>query len=326
MSSKEMHSFLLLILSVFSITCQSHDNNSESMNIYDGRYSEASLMLENGKKLDLDLNNVMISSFFISNRNDIYFFDLLTARIHKYNVNSNEISNTGGFGSGPGEFAEEGIKILTYCGNEYFFAIDWYQARLQIFDLDLQLIKIVSLRGIPYDIICAGENRLAVQYSNYSRVDIISHEGVLYEELHPKIPYDNSKELRFRHFLLSENGIQYFTYYLKPVLLMVDRNGSLIKEIILSDLEPHKIHTAVRNINTLDDELHLFYNNINPNLSERERKLGHVFGMSDGEYRYSYRVPDRINNYQFESNNRLIALEDSLQSIVIYNFRIDENE
>jgi|GEM_PF-1199866 len=326
MNTKKLPFKILFVLSILSLSCQSQENKSESMNIYEGRYNEASLILENGKKLTPDIDDISISSFFISNRNDIYIFDLLTARIYKINMINSEFSYTGGFGRGPGEFLREGFKIITYCGNDYFFAIDWFQARLQLFDLDLQLINIISLNGIPYDLICIDDNKLAVQYSNDSRVDIISHDGVLHEELHPNIPYGNTKELQFRHFVLNEEGIQYFAYFFIPIFQMVDKNGSLMKELILSKLEPDEIHTAVRDINILDNEIHLFYNNINPNLAEREKKRGHVFDLSDGEYLYSYRVPHRINNYMFESNKRFIALEDSLKSIVIYNFRIEGNE
>ncbi len=306
--------------------CKLEDQIIESFNIYDGYYSEKSLILDEIKRVELDLQDHMISSFFVTSENEIYLFDRSVGMIYKMNENGHIKLKTGGIGKGPGEFVTENLASLTYCGTDIFFAFDWSQARIQVYDLELNLLHSIPLNSVPYDVSCVDDRRLAVLYGYMEKIDIISYEGVLYKEILPEAPFGESKEDVFRHFNYINQNIYALSYYFKPVFLLVNNKEQSQKEIILSKLEFQDVHFAVRKASELRDELHLFYMNINLDLSEPEYKVTHVFHKNDGEYLYSYRMPEQISQLHFISDFRIATLEDSLRTVAIYDFKIEDNE
>lgn len=304
-----------------------HDNQSvESINIYDGYYSEKILILEEIQRVELDLPDHMISSFFVTPENMIYLFDRSFGMIFKMDKNGHIKSKTGGIGKGPGEFVADNILTLSYCGTDIFFAFDWSQTRIQVYDLELNLLNIISLNSIPFDLSCVDTDKLAILYSYIPKIDIITFDGVLHNEILPDVLFETSKESVARHFTYINENNYALSYFFKPELLLFNREERRQKGFVLSQLESHDVITAIRRAFLLENELHLFYNNINRDLPEREYKVSHVFNTIDSEYLYSYRIPETINNYQFISNNRIAAMEDSMRTVALYNFKIDHNE
>lgn len=315
-----------MVLKLLMSGCMSDNQSFESINIYDGYYSEKPLILDELKRVELDLQDQMISSFFVTSDHEIYLFDRSYGMIYKMNENGQIESKTGGIGRGPGEFITENLLTLTYCGTDIFFAFDWSQARIQVYDLELNLLNSILLNSVPYDVSCVDDRRLAVLYGYIEKIDIISYEGVLYEEILPGAPFGGSKEEVFRHFNYINQNTYALSYYFKPVFLLLNKKEQSQKEVILSKLEFQDVHFAVRKASVAGDELHLFYININRDLAEPEFKVTHVFNKIDGEYLYSYRMPDRISQLQFITDHKIATLEDSLRTVAIYEFKIEENE
>lgn len=306
--------------------CMRDEQSIESMNIYDGYYYEKTMILEEIKRVELDLQDQMISSFFVTPENVIYLFDRSNGMIYKMDENGRIQAKTGGTGKGPGEFVIEHIPTLTYCGTDIFFAFDWTQARIQVYDLDLNLLNPILLNSVPYDVSCVSNQRLAVLYAYMSKIDIISYEGVLHEEIEPDVPFGESKESVFRHFNYINQNIYALSYYFKPVFLLVNKNDQSQKEAVLSKLDFKDVHFAIRKVSVLGDELHLFYININQDLPDSENKVTHAFNKLDGKYMYSYRMPEWLRHLQFISDHRIASLEDSLRTVALYDFKIEDNE
>ena len=324
---KKYREFWLLVILVFLIAaCRTDSQNVEEYNIYDRFYLEKKLIIDELTSVELNLEDQLISSFFVTSENVIYLFSRTFGLIYKMDENGHILSETGGIGRGPGEFITENLVTLAYCGSEIFFAFDLSQARLQVYDLDLNLLNSIILNSVPYDVSCVGDRRLAVLYAYIPKIDIINYEGELYEEILPDVPFGESKESVFRHFNYINENTYTLSYYFKPLLLWINRNERLKRDIVLSKLEFQDVHFAVRKASVVGDELHLFYMNINRDLPEPEHKVTHVFHKNDGEYLFSYRIPERISNLQFISNNRIATLEDSLRTIAIYDFKIKANE
>ena len=315
-----------MVLILLMGACRPDSQSVIDYNIYDRLYVEKKLIIEELTSVDLNLEGQMISSFFVTSENVIFLFSRSFGLIYKMDENGQIVTKTGGIGRGPGEFITENLLSLVYCGEDIFFAFDLSQARLQVYDLDLNLLNSIILNSVPYDVSCVGDRRLAVLYAYMSKIDIINYEGGLYEEIVPDVPFGGSKESVFRHFNYINENIYTLSYYFKPLLLWINRNKRLKRDVVLSKLEFQDVHFAVRKASVVGDELHLFYMNINRDLPEPEHKVTHVFHKNDGEYLYSYRVPERISNLQFISNNRIATLEDSLRTISIYDFKIEANE
>ncbi len=316
----------LMVLNMLMSGCISDNQSFESFNIYDGYYSEKLLILDELNRIELDLQDHMVSSFFVTPENEVYLFDRSYGMIYKMDENGHIESKTGGIGRGPGEFITENVLTLTYCGTDIFFAFDWSQPRIQVYDLDLNLLNPIILNSVPYDVSCVNDRKLAVLYAYMPKIDIISYEGVLHEELVPDVLFGESKESVFRHFNYINQNIYALSYYFKPELLLVHKKEQSQKEIVLSKLEFQDVHFAVRKASVVGDELHLFYMNINRDLPEPEYKVTHVFHKNDGEYLYSYRMPERISQLQFISDHRIATLEDSLRTVALYDFKIEDNE
>jgi hypothetical protein len=328
MNFRDLKRFKLPILLLFLMVsaCQIENQIEDSLNIYEGVYSESKLILEEKYRIELDLDDHQISSFFVTPEEEIFVFDNTFGLIYKIDKQGQTISSTGGIGRGPGEFITEYHLNLTYCGADTFFAFDWSQARFQVYDLDLNLLNVVSLNSIPFDLSCVETGKLAVLYSYIPKIDIITAEGSLQEEILPKVVFDTTKESVARHFTYLRKNLYALSYMFKPVLLMISREDRSQKEIILSKLDFNDVSSAVLRVSELENELHLFYYNINRDLPDREYKISHVFSMDDGKYLYSYRVPEQINIYQFISNNSLAAMEDTMKTVTLYDFKIDHNE
>lgn len=316
---------ILFFVLVLQIACQNENQNIERVNIYDGFYSESKLMLEETYRIELNLENHRISSFFVTDEDEIFLFDNNYGLIYKLDKQGQIISSTGGIGRGPGEYITEVHLTITYCGTDIFFAFDWSQARLQVYDLELNLLNIISLNSIPFDLSCVETGKLAIVYSYIPKIDIITFEGVLQDEILPDVLFETSKESVARHFTYINEDQYALSYYFKPELLLFNREERTQKEIILSQLEIHEVISAVRSASLLENELHLFYYNINRDLPLREYKVSHVFNSIDGEYLYSYRIPENMNIYKFISNNRIAAMEDSMRTVTLYNFKFDHN-
>ncbi len=317
---------LVLVLNIVILGCQPDNHTIESIHIHDGYYSEKYLQLEEINRIELDHQDYMIRSFFVTPNKDAYLFDRSFGLIYKVDKNGHILNQTGGIGRGPGEFLTDNFISLIYCGIDKFIAIDWTQARFQVFDLDLNLLNIVNLNSVSYDLSCVNDDKLAALYVYSSKIDIINYDGILHDVIEPDVPFGVNKENVFRHFTYISENRYALSYLFKPVHLIINRAERSQKEFILSKLDYQNVVSAVRNVNVLKNELHLFYNNINQDLPEREQKVSHVFNMDDGEYQYSYRIPERINNYHFISDNRLAAMEDSMRTVTLYNFKIDHNE
>lgn len=317
---------LILVLNIVIFGCQPDNHTIESINIHEGYYSEKVLQLEEINQVELGLQDYMISSFFVTSSKDAFLFDRLFGLIYKVDKNGHILNQTGGIGRGPGEFLTDNFISLTYCGTDKFIAVDWSQARFQVFDLDLNLLNIVNLNSVSYDLSCVNDDKLAALYVYSPKIDLINYNGNLHDVIEPDVPFGGSKEDVFRHFTYISENRYALSYLFKPVLLIFNNEERSHKEFILSNLDFQEVVSAVRNANVLGDELHLLYNNINHDLTEREYKASHVFNMDDGKYLYSYRVPERINNYHFISNNRLAAMEDSMRTVTIYNFKITYDE
>src|SRR5690606_30114438 len=143
----------------------------------------------------------------------------------------------GGIGRGPGEFLTDNYISLTYCGADKFIAIDWTQARFQVFDLDLNLLNIINLNSVSYDLSCVNDDKLAALYVYSSKIDIINYEGLLHDVIEPDVPFGGNKESVFRHFTYISKNRYALSYLFEPVLLMVNRDERSQKEFILSNLD-----------------------------------------------------------------------------------------
>lgn len=317
---------ILLFGLVLQTACQNENQDIERLNIYDGYYSESKLMLVETNRIKLNLEDHRISSFFMTDEEEIFLFDNNFGLIYKLDEQGQILSSTGGIGRGPGEYNTEVHLTITHCGTDIFFAFDWSQARLQVYDLELNLLNIISLNSIPFGLSCVDTGKLAILYSYIPKIDIITSEGVLQDEILPNVPFETTKESIARHFTYINENQYALSYYFKPELLLFNRKERTQKEIILSQLEIQDVISAVRSTSILEDELHLYYNNINRDLPERDPKVSHAFNKVDGEYLYSYRIPEKMNSYQFISNNRIAAMEDSMRTVTLYNFKFDHDE
>lgn len=312
--------FLLLIFLLLS--CK------EALKQYQSSIFEKDNFVERNLSLDLihsfKIEDEMhISSFFTTEEKEVFLFDLFTGKIVKFNYDGEIVSSTGGIGRGPNEYFADSFVQLTYCGGNEFYSNDWNLPRLHIYDLNLKIKKIVNLNATPYDISCVNDNRLAVLYSNVPRIDIIKLNGRIDKsiQLDGFLDHDMSKESIFKHFIYTKNHY-FFAYYFKPLFLFYDTSSKSVNKTVLTMSPPESVTTASRSLLTKEDEIHLFYFNMNQTENTNFKKITHVFNKDLGGYRFSYKVPDRVKNYMFISANRLITLEDSLR-IGFYNFNID---
>lgn len=317
---------IFLIVLLLQNACQNDNQEIEKINIYDGFYSESKLILDETYRIEVNLEDHRISSFFVTDEDEIFLFDNNIGLIYKLDKQGQILSSTGGIGRGPGEYNTEVHLTITHCGTDNFFAFDLSQARLQVYNLELNLLNIISLNSIPFGLSCVETGKLAILYSYIPKIDIITSEGVLQDEILPNVPFETTKESIGRHFTYINEHQYALSYYFKPELLLFNRKERSLKEFILSHLEYQDVITAIRSVSILENELHLLYNNINPDLPEREQKVSHVFNKVDGEYLYSYRIPEKMNSYQFISNSRIAAMEDSMRTVTLYNFKFDHDE
>jgi len=283
------------------------------------------------KKLSLEFihsfkieDDMQISSFFVTKEQNVFLYDLSSRKIIKFDYNGNVINRTGDVGSGPNEYAPDSFVQLTYCDGKEFYSNDWYLPRFHIYDLDLKVKKIVNLNGIPYDITCVGDNKLAVLYSNIPQIDILNLNGSIDNsiQLDRFLEYDTTKESVFKHFIYTKEKY-FFAYYFKPLFLVYDRFNQSVYRILLTMKSSESVTTASRALLIKENEIHLFYFNMNQAEKAKNRKITHVFDKTTGEYKSSYILPERIKNYLFILPERMITIEDS-SKIGFYNYYINE--
>jgi hypothetical protein len=285
-------------------------------------YVEMNLNLDLIHSIKIE-DEMHISSFFSTDGKDVFLFDLFSGKIVKFNYDGEIVSSTGGIGRGPNEYFPDSFVQLTYCGGDEFYSNDWNLPRFHIYDLHLEMKKIVNLNATPYDISCVSNNKLALLYSNVPRIDLIKLNGSIDKsiQLDSFLDHDMTKESIFKHFIYTEQQY-FFAYYFKPLFLFYDTSNQIVNKTVLSMSPPETVTTASRSLLTKGNEIHLFYFNINQTEDSKFEKITHVFNKEFGEYRFSYKVPDRIKNYMFISENKIITVEDSL-IIGFYNYYID---
>ena len=313
--------FLLLILLLFS--CKSEIKQYQESIFEKENFVERNLSLDLTHSFQIE-NEMHISSFFTTEEYDVFLFDLFSGKIVKLNYDGEMVSHTGGIGRGPNEYFPDSFVQLTYCGGDEFYSNDWNLPRFHIYDLNLEVKKIVNLNATPYDISCVSNNKLAVLYSNVPRIDIVKMNGSIDKSirLDSFLDHDITRESIFKHFIYTEQQY-YFAYYFKPLFIIYDTINQSVIENILTETPTESVTTASRSLLVNENELHLFYFNMNQAEDNRFKKVTHVFNKEIGEYRYSYKVPDRIKSYMFISRDKIITIEDSLR-IGFYNYYIDE--
>ena len=313
--------FLLLIC--FLLSCKKELKQYQSSIFEKDNFVERNLTLEliNSVKIEDEMH---VSSFFTTKEYDVFLFDLTSGKIVKFNYGGKKISDTGGFGRGPNEYFPDSFVQLTYCGGDEFYSNDWNLPRFHVYDLDLEVKKIVNLNATPYDITCVNNNKLAVLYSNVPRIDIIKNNGNIEKSirLDSFLDHNMTKESIFKHFIYTEQQY-FFAYYFKPLFVIYDTFNQSLNKTLLSKTLPESVTTASRNLMVKENELHLFYFNMNQTEDKNFSKVTHVFDKKFGEYCYSYNLADRIKNYMFISTNKMITIEDSLR-IGFYNYYFDE--
>ena len=310
-------------LIVLLMSCKGKIKEYNKTIFQDYTFAEINLNLELIHSFTIE-DDMHISAFFATEEQDVILFDLSSRKILKFSYDGNKIYAIGGDGNGPNEYFPDSFVQLTYCGGKEFYSNDWYLPRFHIHDLQLEVKRLVNLNGIPYDITCIDENKLAVLYSNIPQIDILNIKGSIDKsiKLDLFLDHDATKESVFKHFVYTENKY-FFAYYFQPLFLIYDTFNYSVSKILLTMDPPESITTATRRLLVKEKEIHLFYFNINEADIVKDKKITHVFDRTTGEYKSSYIVPERIKNYSFISPDKIIALEDS-QKIGFYKFYLNE--
>lgn len=312
--------FLIIIFILFSCKAEIKQHQESIFELENFVEMNLSLDLIHSFKIEDEMH---ISSFFTTDGKDVFLFDLFSGKIVKFNYYGEIVSSTGGIGRGPNEYFPDSFVQLTYCGGDEFYSNDWNLPRFHIYDLQLEVKKIVNLNATPYDISCVSNNKLAILYSNVPRIDIIEINGSIDKSIRLEsfLDHDMTKESIFKHFIYTEQQY-FFAYYFKPLFLFYDTFNQSVNKTLLTKTPSESVTTASRSLLVKENEIHLFYFNMNQTEDSNFEKITHVFNKEFGEYIFSYKVPDRIKNYMFISANKIITVEDSLR-IGFYNYNID---
>lgn len=312
-----MKIFLLLLASVV-IGCNIKGKVTKVIKLNKDEIIKKRLKLTPLLRYDTDNKDYYFSSLAVDNKNEVFAFNKYTGKIIKFDTTGKIVKKTGGIGKGPNEFVTDLNDKILYCGGSKILAYDWSLPRIHLYDTNLNSKRIIQLDGLIYEAACYDKNTYIVLYSTKSTANILNYKGrILNTVKFNNDKVDNLKSFKRLKYLKSN---YFISYYFKPLFLRFNKYEGLTHKIILPTDEGERVRTATRNISILNKSAYIFFNDIS--LNPRE-KITHVFNTS-GSYKYSYKIPNRINYYQILSQDKLITLEDSLRNIVLYKFKIYE--
>ncbi|MTI86967.1 MAG: hypothetical protein FH748_03245 [Balneolaceae bacterium] len=256
----------------------------------------------------------------VSDSGQIFGFDQNSGSIVKIK-NGKIIEKTGGIGRGPNEYNVEAKPSLIVCNEQYLLAFELKAARFQVYDLDLNYKRTVLLDAIPEEIICYSNDEIAVFYHLKNGIEIMKPDGDVTSTLRFEENWAGSN-LSFKEVAYTND--RFFISYLFDPKLAVYSEGSGMSELYrLPVVDSDSVKFATKNISRSGNDIHLYFYDDHPDTPKENRKKGHVFSDS-GKYKYTYTLPGRINYYKVFGKNKLVAVEDTLQRIVVYSFKLDE--
>ncbi len=267
------------------------------------------------KLFDQDYFFLAVSKSSIGN---IYALDKYSSQILMFNEDGRLIKRVGGSGRGPGELLIEHNANLIACRGS-IIVYDWSLPRLQIYDENLDLKDILNLEGIPYEVGCIEDEQIIILFSNRNLVQKMELNG----NIEKSFSFDDSQPFDLDIFkrIISYEETLFVSYLFRPVLFRWE-NNAMVERVTLPIGERDSIITATKNLSLVDSSLHVFFYNLGSTKTKDKRKIGHVFSAISTKYKYSYYVPIYINDFKILTNSQLIALEDTLSRISIYDYKI----
>lgn len=312
--------FQLAILILFSLSCSKDQRKFSTTKIGADNLKYKTVHFDEKYRFNGSKYNFSFVDIEASDKGHIFGLDQNSGAIVKIE-NDKPIKKTGGIGRGPNEFDMEAKPSLLICNESYLLAFELKAARYQVYDLDLNYVNTILLDAIPEEIICYSQDEIAVFYHIKEGIDIMRFDGNLISRL--KFVEDwSGNNLTFKEVIYS-NKFFFISYMFDPRLAIYKEGFGTSDLITLPVKNQDSVKFATKNISKSGDDVHLYFYDDHPSTPKAKRKKGHVFSNT-GRYSYSYQIPEKINYYKFFSQNELIAVEDTLQRITIYNFTIDE--
>lgn len=314
------YTFILISLLLFSFSCTNNESEitKTDLNFNDIKNKVIHLKEEysfNGESLDLRFIDIEMSG-----SGYIFGFDQNDGTIVKIE-NDSIIKKTGGIGRGPNEYDVEAKPSLLICNEKYLIAFELRAARYQVYDLDLNYINTVQLDAIPEEIVCYSQDEIAVFYYMKEGIEIMRFDGNVIRSI-KFVETWSGNNLTFKEVIYSKGNFL-ISYIFDPKLAVYTEGAGIRKLINLPVINPDSVKFATKNISKSGNDIHLYFYDDHSETPKEVRKKGHVFS-NKGNYKYTYKVPFKINYYKIISENSLIAVEDTLQKIVVYKFFIDE--
>ncbi|WP_421775474.1 hypothetical protein [Gracilimonas sp.] len=307
-------------LVIFSLSCSGghHDKTITEIGPNDVKYR--TVFFEKVFSFDGDSSDYSFIDIVASKNGQFFGFDQNSGSIVKI-VNDSVVNQTGGIGDGPNEYDVEAKPSLLICDENNLIAFELKAARYQVYDIDLNYISSVLLDAIPEEIVCYSQDEIAVFYHIKEGIDIMHFDGSLTRSL--KFVEDwPGNNLTFKEAIYTNNNF-FISYTFDPRLAIYKVGYGMSDLISLPVINRDSVKFATKNISKSSNNIHLYFYDDHISTPKAKRKKGHVFSDS-GEYLYSYHVPSSVNYYKFFSEDKLVAVEDTLQRIVIYNFMINE--
>lgn len=312
---------ITIILILFTASCSWENNIVESQEIKEEDVTIKELFLSEQTDYNTNHREFYFISFTTLKDGSLIVFDKNEGQLIKFDEQGNIVETTGGIGEGPDEFVVDVYANVLYCGGDKVIAYDWNLPRFHTYDKNLNYLKTISLNGVPYEATCYDKDTIAILYSTKQEAEILDIDGNVKKSL--KFDSEPFNELSMFKHIKFKNNLWFIAYYFQPKFKRFENNKGLSHLVKLPSQYSESVKTAVRSISTIDNSVHLFYNDINSPKPKNKRKITHVFSDA-GSYKFSYQIPAKINYYEVISENSLIAIEDSMESITLYNFTIDD--
>lgn len=177
------------------------------------------------------------SSVTMDNENNLFIYDLLQAKVLKFDSSLEFIKSFGGLGRGPGEFAGKGRGyevFLNVTRDDRLLAHDMMARKISVFDTDGKFIKHIlntESRGPSFlkpfiDI----DGHLVHQAFKDDRVDVFNDKG---ETLYSIMHRGKKKEILFIEDRVSKGAEEFFKkmpffYYGDELKMRITADGRLL--------------------------------------------------------------------------------------------------
>lgn len=314
--------FSIFILIVFVFSCH-RDNSSivEIIEIHEEDIINKKITLTKNLTYNTAGKDFYFTSLAMLDNEELLAFDKNEGLIIKFDRLGNIIKATGGIGEGPNEYVVDIYADVLYCGQDQVIAFDWSLSRMHLYDKKLTYKRSIQLDGVPYEMTCYEDDSITLLYSTKQDAEVMNTNGNIFKTF--KFDDESINDLtNFKHVEYKDD-IWFMAYYFQPIFLRFDEKKGLTHKIKLPARDPELVKTATRSLSVTKDAIHLFYHDLNSPMPRNRRKIAHVFSDS-ATYKFSYQIPIHINYYEIISEDKLVALEDSMRKIALYNFIIHE--